>query len=98
MEQMKVDEEMIVPVDFDAGERSKEVRELRPVVFREEGSFCCLLGPDPQAGIFGCGDTAEDAISDWEQHLKERMEKPIGDDEVARYVHDTLNASNKKVW
>jgi hypothetical protein len=98
MEQMKIDEGMVVAVDYEAHEHSKVVKELRPVVFKEEGSFCCLLGPDPQAGIFGCGDTAEGAISDWEQHLKERMAKPIGDDEVAQYVQDTLNASNKKVW
>jgi hypothetical protein len=98
MEQMKIDEQKQVPIDFDAEDLAYEIRELRPVVFEDGGSYCCLLGPDPQAGIFGCGDTPEQALSDWQQHLKERMGKPIGDDQVAQYIHHALNASNKKVW
>jgi hypothetical protein len=98
MKQMDINEEMKVAIDFEAENLSQEIRELRPVVFQEEDSFCCLLGPDPQAGIFGCGNTPQEALSDWQKHLKERVQQPIGNDEVAQYVYDTLNASNKKVW
>ncbi|MGJ1238902.1 hypothetical protein [Sphingobacterium sp. G1-14] len=45
MEQMKIAEDKIVPLDFDSEELSFEIRELCPVVFREETSYWCLLGP-----------------------------------------------------
>lgn len=98
MEQMKDDEHRQVPINYEANEFSMEVRELRPVVFRDGESYCCLLGADPQSGVFRCGDTARQAIEDWEQHLQERMESNPKDDELVQYVKDTLNASNKKVW
>ena len=40
MEQMKIAEDKIVPLDFDSEELPFEIRELRPVVFREETSCC----------------------------------------------------------
>ncbi len=99
MEQMKIDEQMQIPINYEADEFSLEVRELRPVVFRDGESYCCLLGADPQSGVFGCGDTAGQAIEDWEQRLQDRMNAPAADDdELVQYVNDTLNASNKKVW
>lgn len=39
MEQMKIAAEKIVPIDFEAEELPREIRELRPVVFREETSY-----------------------------------------------------------
>jgi hypothetical protein len=98
MEQMKISEDMKVPLNYDAKDLSREIKELQPVVFKEGDAYCCLLGPDPQAGIFGFGPTPKKAMTDWEQNLEKRMEKPIGDDDVAQYVHDVLTASTKKVW
>jgi len=59
--------------------------------------ICVVPGPDLQEGVFGCGSTTEEALKDWDDHLKDR----IGDhkeDEVARYIMDTLKASVNKVW
>lgn len=95
MEQMKISDDIKVPLNYDAKGLSREIKELQPVVFREGDSYCCLLGPDPQIGIFGCGSTPKKAIADWERSLEKRIEKPIGDDYVAQFVLDILKAFNK---
>jgi hypothetical protein len=61
-----------VNIDYHSDKIPQSVRILRPTVYRDGNSFCCLLGADPQSGIFGCGDTPEDAMDDWDnayQHL-----------------------------
>jgi hypothetical protein len=63
---------------------------LKPVVFKEGDSFCCLLGPDPQTGIFGCGPTPKQALSDWEEHLKEYLATADEDDYVLEYVNSII--------
>lgn len=98
MIQMKISEDAIIPIDYDSNKLSDFVKELRPVVYMEGKRFCCLLGPNPQEGIFGCGDSSDEAIQDWENTLKKRLEKAKDDDEIANYVKDSLNASNRKVW
>lgn len=98
MIQMKISEDAIIPIDYDSNELSDFVKELRPVVFMEGDSFCCLLGPNQQEGIFGCGDSSDEAIEDWEKTLNKRLDKAEDDDEIANYVKDSLNASNRKVW
>jgi hypothetical protein len=67
---------------------------LQAVVFKEGDAFCCLLGPDPQAGIFGCGNTAYEAVTDWEQHLHDRLAGGNPDDEITRYVRKALNLND----
>lgn len=98
MKQMDIPQQMQVPVDFESQDLSRRIKELRPVVWREGTDFCCLLGPDPQEGIFGCGNTAEAAMNDWETHLRERIENASISDEVAQYAIDTLNISKDDVW
>jgi hypothetical protein len=96
MEQMNIDESKRIA--YDLTKASEEAQKLEPVVFHEGDSYCCLLGPDPQEGIFGCGDNADEAVADWEQNLRKRLQKASDDDELVQYVKDTLSASNKKVW
>lgn len=98
MEQMKIPPDKIITIDFESKELSTEVRELRPVVFHENGSFCCLLGPDLKVGILGIGNSPETAIKDWQDKLRDRLRLAKSEDEIAAYVRDSLNASNKKVW
>ncbi len=95
---MDIPQQMQVSVDFESEGLSRGVKELRPVVWREGTDFCCLLGPDPQEGIFGCGNTAEAAMNDWETHLRERIEIAGASDEVAQYAIDTLQISKDDVW
>ncbi|MDM1294589.1 hypothetical protein HX021_09825 [Sphingobacterium sp. N143] len=98
MEQMKIAAEKVVPIDFDSDELPLEVKELRPVVFKEEASYWCLLGPDPHQGIFGSGDSPMDALGDWLANLRQRVTTTDPDDEVANYARDSLKISNRDVW
>jgi hypothetical protein len=59
---------------------------LHPILFKEGDKFCCLLGPNPQTGVMGCGDTAEGAVKDWDQRLKEHLSTAADDDEIVSYV------------
>lgn len=98
MEQMKIDDLARVDINYEDDSLPKVVKELRPVVFAEATHYCCLLGPDKQLGIDGCGTSVVEAIADWEQDLQKRLQTSDENDEVAQYVKDSLNASNKKVW
>lgn len=95
---MNIPQACQVRLDYEANDLSLNVRELRPVLFKEENQYRCLLGPNMQQGIVGAGNTPDEALADWEAQLKERMADPPQDDEVALYAVDLLKASNKKVW
>ena len=98
MEQMKISSDKIVPIDFESEDLPSEIRELRPVVFKEEASYWCLLGPDPHKGIFGSGESPLDALADWLENLRIRLKTLDEEDEVANYAWDTLQTTNRDVW
>jgi hypothetical protein len=50
----------------------------------------CVLGPDPQEGVFDCGATADETLKDWEVHVRERIEHPTPGDEVAQFIMENL--------
>jgi hypothetical protein len=97
MRQMNVPEEMKVKIDFSAPGIPSSVKMFRPLVFHDGDAFCCVLGPDPQLGVFGCGETLEKALTDWDGHLKEQISQDRESD-VSKYIVDTLEASPEKVW
>lgn len=82
-----------VTIDFDAKDIPASVKEFRPAVFKDGNSFCCLLGPDPQKGIFGCGSTTDEALADWDLDLKERAKDPKAGDQLDEYIQDALATS-----
>lgn len=88
MEQMNVEESIKVEVDFTQEVLPKSARKLQPLVWKEGDSFCCLLGPEPQTGIFGRGETPLLAIVDWDTHLTTRLAQATEEDEVVQYVKD----------
>lgn len=88
IETMKIDPSAVVQPDFELP-RAADV--LQPVLFQESNQYCCLLGPDPQAGVFGCGTTAQEAVNDWEQHLKDRVNNAGKSDKLAGQIVDELN-------
>ena len=92
---MQVPESMLVTVDFEDKAIPEAIREFRPAVYRDGESFCVLLGEDPQAGIFGCGETRELALSDWLQHFNQRMSDHIPGDAIVQYVEDTRSIRKK---
>ncbi len=89
MEQMQIDPENRIDIDYQDWAVTTATKTLQPTVFKKGDAYCCLLGPDHQVGVLGCGDTAFDAITNWEQNLQARVENQP-DDEVSRYVKQKL--------
>jgi len=98
MQQMNIPEELSIPFNYEGADVPAVISELRPQLFHDGEDYCCLLGPDIQSGIYGCGISTEDALRDWQQNLTKRITQPDESDEVALYAIDVLNASNRKVW
>lgn len=98
MEQMNVPDDWKIPVDFDDPALPDSVKNLRPLVYQEGEDFCCVLGPDPQEGVFGCGPSVEEALNDWDAHVKDRVKYHKDDDEVARFIEDSMKTDGRKVW
>jgi hypothetical protein len=86
MRQMQIDPESVINVPLTGAAKA-----LHPIVFKEGDSFCALLGPDPQAGIFGCGSTPKSALTDWDEHLKEHLATAGDDDEIVQHVKGVLS-------
>jgi hypothetical protein len=98
MEQMKIDPQMQVPVDYENDRLPRNIKLFRPAVFSEGNAFCCLLGPDPTTGIFGCGSDPQAAMLDWDNHLNDFIQEHDPGDPLAEYVLDTLTSSKDNIW
>jgi hypothetical protein len=86
MKQMDWPEDMKEKIDFSDTNLPLMVRILQPLVYKDGDGICVVFGPNPTDGIFGCGKTANEALNDWDTHLKERIKNPAADDEVANYI------------
>nr|WP_315419652.1 hypothetical protein [uncultured Pedobacter sp.] len=70
---------------------------LDPTVFKDGDSYCCIFGSDPQSGVFGCGDTPEEALIDWDKNLRTHLSCAGDHDEVVEYVKAIINSIPKVV-
>ncbi|RYD72049.1 MAG: hypothetical protein EOP55_19515 [Sphingobacteriales bacterium] len=50
---------------------------FEPDVFIEANNYCALYGKNPQEGIFGCGQSVEEALTDWEDNLHKALRSDI---------------------
>ncbi len=91
MKQLNVPNEMKVPINYNGETLPQSVHALHPLLFKDGNSYCCVLGPDRQAGIFGVGDTPGKALWDWDMNLKLRVLEHREGDEVAQFII-------KKAW
>ena len=98
MKQMPVDESLVVPLDYESKKLSPAFRQFKPVLYRSDEQFCCLLGPDTDKGIFACAATEEEAMKAWDLAFKERLQSKAEGDEVLTYIRDTMATSKKDVW
>ncbi len=98
MKQLNVPDEMKVDIDFSDKQLPESAKILTPLVFRDGDSYCAVLGPDPQEGVFGCGKTPIEALKDWDKNLKAKKETKDPNDEVAFYINETLKPSKDQVW
>ena len=81
MEQMNINADWQVAIDYEHSDVPTAVKELKPVVWKDGDSYCCLFGTDAASGIFGCGDTPIKALLDWDDHLRERIQQADPNDE-----------------
>lgn len=72
-----------VPFDFDQEWVPERAKKLRPRLYKDGLAYCCVFGPDPQVGIYGCGDSPEEAIMDWADDLDQRIIGITGEDNAA---------------
>ncbi|HKO81749.1 MAG TPA: hypothetical protein VJU78_15195 [Chitinophagaceae bacterium] len=98
MQQIAIDEDLIVPLDYDSPELSRAVRQFKPTLYKDGDAFACILGPDSEQAVYGQGITEDEALKNWEADFKSRLKSKGDNDEVAQYIKDTLAISKKDVW
>ena len=97
MQQFSVPADMKVNIDYSDPSLPNSVSFFKPLVVQDGKGYCVILGPDPQLGVFGCGDTPKEALLDWERNLKERVKHPEKDDEVVKYIIESLQRSDNRL-
>ena len=60
------------------------------MLFQDGDGYGCLWGPDFHEGIFGHGETAMEALNDWDRHLRDRIKTKDHEDGVAQYILNVL--------
>jgi len=90
---MKINPKQIIHMEF-----SGVASCLLPTVFKDGDSYCCITGSNPKTGVFGSGNTPEEAVKNWDDQLKEHLSKAGKNDEVVQYVNEILRnkASEQK--
>lgn len=86
MEQMNTEGLDLVRIDYEAADTPESVKKTHPVLYVKGDGFCCLLGPDPNAGIYGCGKTVQLAMTEFDRLFQERLEHPIQGDPVSEFI------------
>lgn len=61
-----------ITLDYDDPRLPANVRVFKPVVWRDETLYCVISGPNAQQGIFGCGESIEAALQDWNRRLEKK--------------------------
>lgn len=87
---MRVDPEAVIDIPLTGA-----AKELKPVVFREGNMFCCLLGPNAQEGVFGCGNSPVRALEEWEENLKSYLANSKEDDPIVTYIKEVIHKEPK---
>ena len=75
-----------VEVDFSADWVPEKAKILKPQVYKDGDSYCCIFGPDPVVGIFGSGQTPQEAVMNWKKDLLERIDRHTEHDDAAHHA------------
>lgn len=94
MKQLNVPDEMKVYIDYADNHVPASVKKIQPLLFKDGDAYCCVLGPDPQKEVFGCGKTPIAALKDWDKSLRQRMKTSDKNDEVTAFINRITNPSN----
>ncbi len=95
MWEIKIDETALVSVNYEEIDLPASFRAFKPILFKEENIYCCLLGPNPKEGIFGFGQTAVAAMSHWDLEFKKRLLIHTKKDTVAHFLLYKINSFKK---
>ena len=79
-----------IAVNFSESWVPPKAKKLKPKAYKDGSGYCCIFGPDPVVGIFGCGSTLQEAFIDWEKDLQKRLEKLTEGDEAGLLAHKHL--------
>jgi hypothetical protein len=97
MKQLNVPDEVKVEIDFTDSHVPDSVKTFQPLLFKEGNEFCCVLGPNPEEGVYGCGETPLAALKDWDKNLQKRKKVNDKNDEVSLYIHRVLNPDENTI-
>lgn len=90
MKHFEINPEKVIKVEF-TGVASI----LNPTLYKDGDSYCCILGPDPESGVIGCGRTPEKAVHDWDEHLKVHLSTASPSNAVVKIINAILLESRK---
>ena len=76
----------VIPVDFNSEDLPVSVRQTHPLIYKDGNAVCCILGPDPQRGVFGCGPTVNAAVADFDKHFQYLLDHPVAGDSVSEFI------------
>jgi hypothetical protein len=68
-----LDDKGIYHPDYSSPNVPESIKLLKPVIRKDGDAFCILYGPAPEEGIFGCGDTPEEAMKDFDEDYKRHI-------------------------
>jgi hypothetical protein len=86
MEQMKPDGLDVVHLNYADNNLPESVQQTHPLVYIDGDAYCCILGPDPERGVFGCGRSVKEALDDFDRHYAERLAQPVQGDPVSEFI------------
>ena len=72
MEEVNVTNEMKVEINYSYDYLPSSVKNLHPLLFRNDKSYRCVLDPDQQVSIVGYGETPEAALYAWDKQWQEQ--------------------------
>ena len=75
-----------IKIDYTRKELPASVQLFKPSVFRDGKAYCCLLGPDPQVGIFGCGYSPLQAMADWDEQFNAELAQHSESEGIIQYI------------
>ena len=94
MRSININEIDLVAMDYTNPGIPDIVRQLQPVVFMDGSAYSCLLGPDPQSGVFARGNTPLNAVMNWVGRARICLRRNDLDEEVREAVAEALGKFN----
>ncbi|MDQ0638480.1 hypothetical protein QF042_002045 [Pedobacter sp. W3I1] len=78
---MNIPQEMLINIPLKG-----VAKKLSPSVFRDGDYVCVLYGEDPKHGVFGRGNSVEEALDDWENNLRKAVSSDIDIKRIVAHI------------